>query len=266
MHKAKEIEKLKKANKFIPSVHNTLVAIVSSPELVATERRRSRMVRREALRGGDIIITPYEDHERNTVKCFLDAVRWVHERCEPKLLYFIHTNDSTMVDLAAAYDALRNMSEGNRYFHCSSVSNVSVDRDENSPTYVSKTQFSKPYFSTFCEGDAFIVPAEFLKPLVQASEAIAQYPLLGPYVTGDLAGQAKVGHRSISTKISALSGEPPGLNCTTTERPIFITNVTVIAQWKPLWIKTLVCYRNQTPLEASISHEILQKINIECLK
>ncbi|KAH9384082.1 hypothetical protein HPB48_026065 [Haemaphysalis longicornis] len=137
----------------------------------------------------------------NTVKCFLHAIRWVHERCEPNLRYLIHTNDSTMVDLVAAYEYIWNMSGGNRYFYCSPVSNVPVDRDANSPTYLSETQFSKPHFSTFCEGDAFIVPAELLKTLVKVSQAIAQYPLLGPYVTGDLARVAEVGHRNISTKV-----------------------------------------------------------------
>ncbi|XP_077552424.1 acetylgalactosaminyl-O-glycosyl-glycoprotein beta-1,3-N-acetylglucosaminyltransferase-like [Haemaphysalis longicornis] len=229
------------------------------------DRKTSHALRREALKG-DIIITPYQHHARNTVKCFLHAIRWVHERCEPNLRYFIHTNDSTMVDLVAAYEYIWNMSVGNRYFYCSPVSNVPVDRDANSPTYVSETQFSKPHFSTFCEGDAFIVPAELLKTLVKVSQAIAQYPLLGPYVTGDLARVAEVGHRNISTKIYAISGEPPQLNCTATERPIFITNVSVIAQWKSLWIKTLVCYRNQTPLEANTSKIILQSLKIELLE
>ncbi|XP_077528086.1 UDP-GlcNAc:betaGal beta-1,3-N-acetylglucosaminyltransferase 8-like [Haemaphysalis longicornis] len=169
--------------------------------LVSTSRRRSRFLRWEVSNKGDLIIAPHEDHAQNTVKVLMHTIRWVHERCEPELRYFVHTNDSTMVDLVAAHEFLRNVTEGARCFYCAPVSNVPVDRNVSSPTYVSKTLFPDQYFPTFCEGDAIIVPAKKLRPLVLASEAIAQFPLLGPYITGHLPVLAGIVHNDLSAKV-----------------------------------------------------------------
>ncbi|KAH9365506.1 hypothetical protein HPB48_016284 [Haemaphysalis longicornis] len=161
---------------------------------------RSRALRRETLKG-DIIVTPHEHQVQNTVKFFLDATRWVHERCQPKLRYFIHTNDSTMVDLVAVHEFLSGMNGEDRHFYCGVVYRVPVDRNVSSPAYVTGTQLPDKHFPSLCEGDAFILPAKFLKSLVVAPEAIPQYPVLGPYVTRHLPIMGQVGHKQLSAKV-----------------------------------------------------------------
>ncbi|XP_077528087.1 acetylgalactosaminyl-O-glycosyl-glycoprotein beta-1,3-N-acetylglucosaminyltransferase-like [Haemaphysalis longicornis] len=225
----------------------------------------SRALRREALKG-DLIISRYEHLELNTVKLFLDAIKWVHERCEPELRYFIHTNDSTLVDLVAVHELISNQTGEDRYFHCAPVKGVRVDRNVSSPTYLSLTQFADDVFPIFCEGDAFIINATFLKPLVLASEAIPQYPFLGAYVTGHLPVIARVGHKNLSPKILILDGKPEKVNCARTERIIFLSNITRINQWKPLWLKSLICYESLNVTTNLIAERIVQNVHINVPK
>lgn len=202
---------------------------------------KSRALRREVLKG-DVIIAPHEAVVENIVKIFIDTIRWVHEQCTPQLKYFIHTNDTTLVDLLAAHEYIAALNETNeRYFHCKPVQLVMVNRDRNSSTYVPETLFRDEYWPTYCEGDAYIIHAKHLKPLVLGSEAIKQYPQLTQYVTGHLPVLARVGHKNITDKVGA-QDEELRKGEVVRVRPIFVSKLNTSSQWRPQWLKTLICY------------------------
>lgn len=218
---------------------------------------RSRSLRREVLKG-DLIIAPYEASFENTIPIFIDTVRWIHDQCAPAMHHLVHTNDTTMVDFLSAHEYIDGLEEAeDRHFHCSVVQLVPVDRNPNSSTYIPEALFRDAYWPTHCQGDAFIVHSKHLQPLVLSSEAIAQYPMLGPYVTGHLPVLARVGHRDISPRMKRLDDVPANQNSL---RPIFVSNVTERSQWKAQWLKTLVCYANANKTTEEMTDRILRKI------
>ncbi|KAH6943596.1 hypothetical protein HPB50_024783 [Hyalomma asiaticum] len=161
---------------------------------------RSRALRREVLKG-DLIIAPFEASFENTVKIFIETLRWISDQCLPGLEHLVHTNDTTMVNFVAAHEYMAGLEEEkDRHFHCAVAQLVPVERSPNSSMYVPESLFRDSLWPTHCEGDAFIVHAKHLKAIVLSSEAIAQYPLLGQYITGHLPVLARVGHRDIGTK------------------------------------------------------------------
>ncbi|XP_070379087.1 beta-1,3-galactosyltransferase 9-like [Dermacentor albipictus] len=216
---------------------------------------RSRSLRREVLKG-DLIIAPYEASFENTIDIFMSAVRWIHDQCAPAMHHLVHTNDTTMVDFLAAHEHIEGLQEAeDRHFHCAVVQLARVDRNPNSSLYVPEALFRDTYWPTHCEGDAFIVHSKHLKPLVLSSEAIAQYPLLGPYVTGHLPVLARIGHRNITSRIRRLGAAPENQSF---QRPIFVSNVTEKFQWKAQWLKTLVCYADAN--NTGMAERILRKV------
>ncbi|KAK8756514.1 hypothetical protein V5799_000785 [Amblyomma americanum] len=223
----------------------------------------SRALRREVLKG-DVIIAPYEAIVQNSVKIFIDAIRWVHEQCAPHLRYFIHTNDTTLVDLLAAHEYIAALNETNeRYFHCVPVQLVLVNRDTNSSSFVPEYLFRDDYWPTYCEGDAYIIHAKHLRSLVRGSEAIKQYPRLTQYVTGHLPVVARVGHKNITRKVRAEGVQQPA-DEVAPERPIFVSRLKSSSKWKPQWLKTLICYvgANETN---EMTEKIVDKIKIHML-
>ncbi|KAL1427325.1 hypothetical protein MTO96_017613 [Rhipicephalus appendiculatus] len=161
---------------------------------------KSRALRREVLKG-DLIIAPYEASSENTIKIFIETIRWISQQCEPGMHHLVHTNDTTMVDFLAAYEYMNGLEDASdRHFHCAVVQLLPVERSLNSSNYVPEELFRDSMWPTHCEGDAFIVHARHLKALVLSSEAIPQYPLLGPYVTGHLPVLARLGHRNIANR------------------------------------------------------------------
>lgn len=219
---------------------------------------KSRSLRREVLRG-DLIIAPFEASSENTVKIFIETLRWISQQCEPGLRHLVHTNDTTMVDFLAAYEYMDSLKDASdRHFHCAIVQLLPVDRYPNSSNYVPEELFRDSMWPTHCEGDAFIVHAQHLKALVLSSEAIPQYPLLGPYVTGHLPVLARLGHRNIANLTCALGGDTSSCEVS----PIFVGNVTSKSLWWSRWLDTLVCHPRRNKTEG-LAKQILGKLKFQ---
>lgn len=230
------------------------------------DRKRSNFLRREVLKG-DVIIAPFEALGNNAVNIFLDAARWVLNGCWPKLRHFIHTNDSTMVDVLAVDEFTRKLTEDSPFIHCAVVGMVPVDRDVNSSTYIAESQLRDTHFPPFCEGDAFVVSTKDLKRLLLASPVVPRIPLLGPYVTGYLPVPYNISHKDIGGQIKAFSEQQPTSNCSTsTERSLFVTNVTKLSQWMPLWFRNLFCCLNQNSTTKQAPQKIMERLVTKLLE
>ncbi|KAL3197226.1 hypothetical protein MRX96_014835 [Rhipicephalus microplus] len=215
---------------------------------------KSRALRREVLKG-DMIIAPYEASSENTIKVFIETLRWISQQCEPGLHHLVHTNDTTMVDVLTAYEYMNGLEDASdRHFHCSMVQLLPVERSPNSSNYVPEELFRDSMWPTHCEGDAFIVHAKHLKALVLSSEAIPQYPLLGPYVTGHLPVLARLGHRNIANRTCTRRNL-----ASKDDRPIFIGSVTTKSLWWTRWLETLVCCQHSNKTE-ELAEQILRKL------
>lgn len=71
---------------------------------------------------------------------------------------------------------------------------------------------------------------------------------------------------SLFLQMRILDGKPQKLNCANIERVIFLSNVTRITQWKPLWLKSLICYESRNVTTNLIAERIVQNMHINVLK
>ncbi|CAN8002316.1 unnamed protein product, partial [Ixodes hexagonus] len=220
-----------------------------------TEDKNTSQFLRKEIWKEDVFIAPYSAESSNVVMVFIETARWIHEKCTPQLEYLVHINDTTFPDLLALHEYIDKLDETDRNFHCNDKHLVPVGKHPTDSLYIPQTHFKDDLIPGYCESDAFVLKAQHLKVLVLASEAIPQYPLFGPYVTGHLTVLARLGHTSISGMIDVASNNPDW-----SSQALFVTGLKKPSLWKEYWIKRWLKHSHVTNVTSLLASKVLSSL------
>lgn len=148
----------------------------------------------EAERHGDLVMLPYVDAYRNLTYKYVYGIKWTMDNC-PWVRYVVKMDDDMVINLTklVAYLKLRRRTEPPA-FHCYVWTNMMVERNTDSPWYLSKKMYRKRFFSRYCSGSAVLFASNVMEAVYNASFTVPFIPVDDVYVTGEAAKKARVGH------------------------------------------------------------------------
>lgn len=229
-------------------------------------RNSTRMdaVRREMKTHGDLLVSPFEAADNNSVEIVLDVMRWVEQRCGKTrpLRLFVHINDSVFADPVALEGYSHQMTDTAKRpsFYCKPVKGVDVSRDPNGVNFVPRDLFRGPVFPPYCEGDAFFINGSHLGPLYAASLYALHYTLLPQYVTGHMAVIADMGHVDVAKRMHVAANPDVGrTGRKPREAQLFVTGMWS-SMWKDVWLYSLYNQTRETQLEKKLVEGIVERL------
>lgn len=215
-----------------------------------TEARRTNTYLKRELVHDDLIVVLLQHRADSEIPIFLEAARWINNRCSRSLRYLVHANDSTFVDVMGLHEYMGNLTGADRHFHCILKRLEPVERNT-----ALTDAFPGSTFPAYCEGGTFFLGARYLPSLLVAADAIPRYSLFAQYITGQLSVPMKLRHKDISERIGLAAYNQE-------ERKLFLLGVKKSYKWKKLWLRSSICYTD-TNLTWQLSESILRKINID---
>ncbi|XP_077557225.1 beta-1,3-galactosyltransferase brn-like [Haemaphysalis longicornis] len=150
-------------------------------------------VEAEAHRHGDVVLLDIVDAYRNLTHKFLHGSRWVIDNC---LLdanrAIVKLDDDTLVNVEALVNHVNRMPERPPQIHCLLYNNVSALRNRSSKWYVTEEEYPNKAYPPYCAGLGYIMTADVLPMLYNASVRVPFFWVDDVYATGMLAAAANV--------------------------------------------------------------------------
>ncbi|KAH9378131.1 hypothetical protein HPB48_004269 [Haemaphysalis longicornis] len=171
------------------SANTTLVFFVGRVEDPALQAA----VEAEAHRHGDVVLLDIVDAYRNLTHKFLHGSRWVIDNCLLEATRtIVKLDDDTLVNVEALVNHVNRMPERPPQIHCLLYNNVSALRNRSSKWYVTEEEYPNKAYPPYCAGMGYVMTADVLPMLYNASVRVPFFWVDDVYATGMLAAAANV--------------------------------------------------------------------------
>lgn len=147
----------------------------------------------EASKHGDIVLLDFLDAYRNLTLKFLRGSRWVIDNCQLEATRaIVKLDDDTLVNVEALVNHVNQMPESPPQIHCLLYRNVSALRNRTSKWYVTEEEYPHKVYPSYCAGMGYVMTADALPILYNASSSVPFFWVDDVYTTGMLAAAANV--------------------------------------------------------------------------
>ncbi|CAD5118667.1 unnamed protein product [Dimorphilus gyrociliatus] len=142
---------------------------------------------------GDVLVADFLDTYKNLTLKAVSAVTWMSNHCS-NVKYILKTDDDIFVNLFTLIDQLKLYSNIKNSFLCLVWNRMKVVREKRSKWYISKEEFEKDIFPTYCSGSAYILTSGVVGKLATAAKDVGFFWVDDFYVTGLLAKRSGVSY------------------------------------------------------------------------
>ena len=151
---------------------------------------------------GDIVQEDFADSYRNLTYKAIMGLKWITNHC-PQARYILKTDDDIFVNIfnvAKHILSIHNHEKDvKKMLLCLVWYRMKVVRDPKSKWYLSKSEFRDDFFPTYCSGSAYIMTADLIPPMYNASMFTPFFWVDDFYVTGLLAKKVGAAHRKFNS-------------------------------------------------------------------
>ncbi|KAK3102181.1 hypothetical protein FSP39_009415 [Pinctada imbricata] len=159
------------------------------------DRKVMNKVKLEHDHYGDIVQEDFMDSYRNLTYKGICALKWISTYCK-KATFALKTDDDILVNIFKINDHIRHVitkSYGTKdLILCNQWVRMKVLRDKKSKWYIPKDDFGLDYFPPYCSGSAFILSADVIRRMYEASFDTPFFWVDDYYITGALAKKINV--------------------------------------------------------------------------
>ncbi|XP_069775722.1 beta-1,3-galactosyltransferase 9 [Narcine bancroftii] len=137
--------------------------------------QESQLIDQEAQRYGDVVQGRFADTYLNLTLKTLMVLRWATTYC-PTARFLLKSDDDVFINLPALVEHLSHRDAAFQDLYLGRVhSNVPVDRDPSSLSYVSESAYPGRTFPPYCSGTAYVLSADVAHKVYVAARSM---PLL----------------------------------------------------------------------------------------
>jgi len=152
----------------------------------------------------DVVQEDFEDTYRNLTYKGVAALKWLSKYCDGKAKYVLKVDDDVIVNTFLLMRHLKlletkDQKASQKTIMCYIYKRMKVIRNKKSKWYVSKEEFQAERFKNYCSGAAFLMSADLITPMYQASLDIDFFWIDDYYVTGLLASAVNASFRSFNS-------------------------------------------------------------------
>ncbi|KAF6036998.1 hypothetical protein EB796_004697 [Bugula neritina] len=166
-------------------------------------RALQNIIRYESETYGDIVQESFLDSYRNLTYKAIEGAKWTSTYCKSAKL-ILKTDDDIVVDVHLLFHHIERLRAANRAINntiiCKVVSNVLVNHN-SSKWKVTVNEYNKTIYPPFCPGYAFVMTADIVPKLYQASFYEKFFWIDDIYLTGLLAQTIKVKHETLKSTV-----------------------------------------------------------------
>ena len=154
---------------------------------------------------GDIIQEDFIDSYRNLTYKAIEGLKWISHHCA-HARFILKTDDDIFVNIFTLVAHLRSIfkqtdgvSAPSQLLLCLVWYHMKVVREPKSKWYIPYAEFREDFFPTYCSGSAFVLSADVVKDMYNASLHTPFFWVDDFYVTGLLAKKVGVVHRKFNS-------------------------------------------------------------------
>ncbi|XP_036360214.1 beta-1,3-galactosyltransferase 5 [Octopus sinensis] len=167
-----------------------VMGVVDSPRVMD-------MVKLESDRYNDIMQSVFRDSYRNLNFKAMAALRWIATYCH-NTTYILKTDDDILVNIFLLAKQLTDLHQHNfgqeDFIMCNVWTGMRVIRDRRSKWFVSRKEFPKDTYPSYCSGSAYVMSPDMAVRLFKKSLTIPFFWIDDVYVTGVLVKALGIKH------------------------------------------------------------------------
>lgn len=167
-----------------------VMGVVDSPRVMD-------MVKLESDRYNDIMQSVFRDSYRSLNSKAMAALHWIATYCH-NITYILKTDDDILVNIFLLAKQLTDLHQHNfgqeDFIMCNVWTGMRVIRDRRSKWFVSRKEFPKDTYPSYCSGSAYVMSPDMAVRLFKKSLTIPFFWIDDVYVTGVLVKALGIKH------------------------------------------------------------------------
>ena len=169
---------------------------------MSDEMDKNNLLRLESDIYNDIVQEGFVDSYKNLTNKGIIALKWISEYCS-KAKYILKTDDDMIVNTFSLLRHIKSLSDHgiattNTIF-CLVWIGMGVIRDKNSKWYISKEEYQKDIYDTYCSGAAYLVTTDLVPRMYQISHYVKFFWVDDFYISGRLAKAVNASHYTFNS-------------------------------------------------------------------